>query len=72
MGVPGVEVPALEFASADHPQDALAFKLIDSGGQVLSLRSEFTTAVGRLVRSRFPQGPFPLRLQYGGGCGCAP
>lgn len=65
-GYRGVEVPALEFARADHPQDALAFKLIDSGGQVLSLRSEFTTAVGRLVRSRFPQGPFPLRLQYGG------
>ncbi|GGR46949.1 ATP phosphoribosyltransferase regulatory subunit [Deinococcus seoulensis] len=65
-GYRGVEVPALEFARADHPQDALAFKLIDSGGEVLSLRSEFTTAVGRLVRSRFPQGPFPLRLQYGG------
>ncbi|MBZ9714262.1 ATP phosphoribosyltransferase regulatory subunit [Deinococcus multiflagellatus] len=65
-GYRGVEVPALEYASPQHPQDALAFKLIDSGGQVLALRSEFTTAVGRLVRARFPQGPFPLRLQYSG------
>ncbi|UBV43393.1 ATP phosphoribosyltransferase regulatory subunit [Deinococcus taeanensis] len=65
-GYRGVEVPALEYASASHPQDAVAFKLIDSGGQVLALRSEFTTAVGRLVRTRFPHGPFPLRLQYAG------
>ena len=65
-GYRGVEVPALEFASSAHPQDALAFKLIDSGGQVLALRSEFTTAVGRLARTRFPAGPFPLRLQYAG------
>lgn len=65
-GYRGVEVPALEYARATHPQDALAFKLIDSGGQVLALRSEFTTAVGRLARSRFPDGPFPLRLQYSG------
>ncbi|MVN88123.1 ATP phosphoribosyltransferase regulatory subunit [Deinococcus sp. HMF7620] len=65
-GYRGVEVPALEYAAPQHPQDALAFKLIDSGGQVLALRSEFTTAVGRLARTRFPQGPYPLRLQYSG------
>ncbi|EYB67950.1 ATP phosphoribosyltransferase [Deinococcus phoenicis] len=65
-GYRGVEVPALEFAAPDHPQSARAFKLIDTGGEVLALRSEFTTAVGRLVRARFPEGPFPLRLQYGG------
>lgn len=65
-GYQGVEVPALEYASPRHPQDAQAFKLIDSGGQVLALRSEFTTAVGRLARTRYPHGPFPLRLQYGG------
>lgn len=65
-GYRGVEVPALEYASSRHPQDALAFKLIDSGGQVLALRSEFTTAIGRLVQTRFPAGPFPLRLQYSG------
>jgi ATP phosphoribosyltransferase regulatory subunit len=65
-GYRGVELPALEYASVGHPQDARAFKLIDSGGQVLALRSEFTTAMGRLVQSRFPAGPFPLRLHYGG------
>ncbi|WP_240730754.1 ATP phosphoribosyltransferase regulatory subunit [Deinococcus sp. S9] len=65
-GYRGVEVPALEFASEAHPQNARAFKLIDTGGEVLALRSEFTTAIGRLVQARFPEGPFPLRLQYGG------
>ena len=65
-GYRGVEVPSLEYASAAHPQDARAFKLIDSGGEVLALRSEFTTAIGSLVARRFPQGPFPVRLQYSG------
>ncbi|MDV6375119.1 ATP phosphoribosyltransferase regulatory subunit [Deinococcus arenicola] len=65
-GYRGVELPALEYADAQHPQDARAFKLIDSGGQVLALRSEFTTAMGRLVRARFAGGPFPLRLHYSG------
>ncbi|CAM3176967.1 ATP phosphoribosyltransferase regulatory subunit [Deinococcus deserti] len=65
-GYRGVELPSLEFADPAHPQDRRAFKLIDSGGQVLALRSEFTTAIGRLVRLRFPEGPFPLRLQYSG------
>ena len=65
-GYQGVELPALELQNPQHPQDSRAFKLIDSGGEVLTLRSEFTTAVQRLVRLRFPGGPFPLRLQYGG------
>ncbi len=65
-GYQGVELPALELQNAQHPQDARAFKLIDRGGEVLALRSEFTTAVQRLVRLRYPSGPFPLRLQYGG------
>ena len=65
-GYQGVELPALEVQNPQHPQDSRAFKLIDSGGEVLALRSEFTTAVQRLVRLRFPGGPFPLRLQYGG------
>ncbi|MGI8748223.1 MAG: ATP phosphoribosyltransferase regulatory subunit [Deinococcus sp.] len=65
-GYQGVELPALELQDHHHPQDARAFKLIDQGGEVLALRSEFTTAVGRLVGSRFQGGPFPLRVQYGG------
>ena len=65
-GYQGVELPALELQNPQHPQDARAFKLIDRGGEVLALRSEFTTAVQRLVRLRYPSGPFPLRLQYGG------
>ncbi|AWN23954.1 ATP phosphoribosyltransferase regulatory subunit [Deinococcus irradiatisoli] len=65
-GYRGVDVPTLEFQDASHPQDATAFKLIDRDGSVLALRSEFTTAIGQLARRRFPQGPFPLRLQYAG------
>ncbi|PYE53359.1 ATP phosphoribosyltransferase regulatory subunit [Deinococcus yavapaiensis] len=65
-GYQGVSVPALELQNAAHPRDARAFKLIDRDGAVLSLRSEFTTAIGRLVRTRFPSEPYPLRLQYEG------
>lgn len=65
-GYQGVELPALEYAHRDHPLDASAFKLIDSGGEVLALRSEFTTPLGRLVQTHYPRGPFPLRLQYAG------
>lgn len=65
-GYQGVELPALELASRHHPQDERAFKLIDSGGEVLALRSEFTTAMGRLMQTHYPHGPYPLRLQYGG------
>ena len=65
-GYRGVDVSTLEFQDAQHPQDAAAFKLIDVGGSVLALRSEFTTAIVQLARRRFPNGPFPLRLQYAG------
>ncbi|WP_027481721.1 ATP phosphoribosyltransferase regulatory subunit [Deinococcus pimensis] len=65
-GYQGVGVPALEYQNHAHPQDARAFKLIDRDGSVLALRSEFTTAVGRLVRARFPDVSYPLRLQYAG------
>ncbi|WP_420596359.1 ATP phosphoribosyltransferase regulatory subunit [Deinococcus sp.] len=65
-GYRGVDVPTLEFQDAQHPQDAAAFKLIDRDGSVLALRSEFTTAIVQLARRRFPDGPFPLRLQYAG------
>lgn len=65
-GYRGVDVPTLEFQNPEHPQDARAFKLTDVGGAVLSLRSEFTTAITGLARRRFPAGPFPLRLHYAG------
>ena len=65
-GYQGIELPALELHDPQHPQQGRAFKLIDRGGEVLTLRSEFTTAVRRLVRTQFADGPFPLRLQYGG------
>ena len=65
-GYQGVEVPSLELQDPQHPLDSRAFKLVDRGGEVLALRSEFTTAVLRLVRSRFAGLPYPIRLQYAG------
>ncbi len=65
-GYHGVDVPTLEHQNPLHPQDSRAFKLTDRDGSVLSLRSEFTTAIQDLAQRRFALGPFPLRLQYAG------
>ncbi|MBB6097455.1 ATP phosphoribosyltransferase regulatory subunit [Deinobacterium chartae] len=65
-GYSAVQTPALEFADPHHPQDARAFKLVDRDGSVLALRSEYTTAVGQLVRSDLATAPYPLRLYYAG------
>jgi ATP phosphoribosyltransferase regulatory subunit len=42
------------------------FKLIDRGGELLALRPEMTTSVGRLVATRLRGDPLPLRLAYAG------
>jgi ATP phosphoribosyltransferase regulatory subunit len=42
------------------------FKLIDRGGELLALRPEMTTSVGRLVATRMRGDPLPLRLAYAG------
>jgi ATP phosphoribosyltransferase regulatory subunit len=65
-GYEAVQTPALEVHDAGHPLSDKSFKLIDRDGTVLALRGEFTTAISQLVRSSFPDGPWPLRLRYSG------
>jgi ATP phosphoribosyltransferase regulatory subunit len=65
-GFDAVQTPALEVYDAYHPQAEKSFKLIDRDGSVLALRGDFTTAVFRMVRAVYPDGPWPLRLRYSG------
>ncbi len=48
-GYAPAEVPALEAQDPAHPLYARAFKLVDKTGEVLMLRSEFTTALARAL-----------------------
>ena len=48
-GYAPVEVPALEAQDPAHPLYARAFKLVDKTGEVLMLRSEFTTALAKAL-----------------------
>lgn len=63
-GYEPVELPALEFYHPAHALSDKAFKLVDKSGEVLMLRTEFTTAVSELVKGQRPQGP--VRVQYSG------
>ncbi len=65
-GYQPIQTPALEFYDPLHPLAERAFKLIDRDGEVLALRSEYTTALGRLIRSDLSAGQLPLRLSYAG------
>lgn len=64
-GYQNVELPTLEPYDPNHPLAERAFKLVDAGGQVLALRSEYTTALARLLM-REPPPRFPARYQYAG------
>jgi len=59
-----VELPALEAYDPAHTLADQAFKLVDKTGEVLMLRSEFTTAVAGLLKAYPQEGP--TRLQYAG------
>jgi len=48
-GYQPVEVPALEAQDPAHPLFDRAFKLVDKTGEVLALRSEFTTALAKAL-----------------------
>jgi ATP phosphoribosyltransferase regulatory subunit len=68
-GYLSAEVPALELYDPGHPRAAQSFKLSDRDSGVLALRSDFTPALARLVRTHFPraaQGETAVRLQYRG------
>ncbi|GIW34277.1 MAG: ATP phosphoribosyltransferase regulatory subunit [Meiothermus sp.] len=66
-GYEPVELPSLEIYDPGHTLAERAFKLVDKTGEVLALRSEFTTAVAGLLRSngRLVSGQ-PVRMQYAG------
>ena len=64
-GYEPVELSALEPFDPAHPHADRAFKLVDKTGDVLMLRSEFTTA---LIRALLPEGlpAGPARFRYAG------
>lgn len=66
-GYEPVELPSLEVYDPQHTLAERSFKLVDKNGEVLVLRSEFTTAVAGLLRSngRLASGQ-PVRMQYAG------
>lgn len=66
-GYEPVELPSLEVYDPQHTLAERSFKLVDKTGEVLALRSEFTTAVAGLLHSngQFSSGQ-PVRMQYAG------
>lgn len=63
-GYEPVELPALEVYDPAHPLAERAFKLVDKTGEVLALRSEFTTLLAKLLKPHLGQGV--ARFQYAG------
>ncbi|WP_243091192.1 ATP phosphoribosyltransferase regulatory subunit [Thermus neutrinimicus] len=63
-GYEPVELPALEVYDPSHPLAERAFKLVDKTGEVLALRSEFTTLLAKLLRPHLGEGV--ARFQYAG------
>jgi len=66
-GYEPVEMPSLEVYDPQHTLAERSFKLVDKSGEVLALRSEFTTAVAGLLHSngQLSSGQ-PVRMQYAG------
>ena len=65
-GYAAVQTPALELFDPLHPQSDLAFHLTDRDGTLLSLRSEYTAPVSRMLRSNLLGHDYPLRISYAG------
>ncbi len=63
-GYEPVELPALELYDPTHPLAERAFKLVDKTGEVLALRSEFTTLLAKLLKGSLGEGVH--RFQYAG------
>lgn len=65
-GYARVDTPMLEHYDASHPRAEQSFKLSDRDSGVLSLRSDFTTAISSLVKTHFAHEKGALRFQYAG------
>ena len=74
-----VYTPALEYeavlARADHwkarpppPPAPPAYRLFDESGALLVLRSDMTVPIARVVATRYPHAPLPLRFCYLAHC----
>jgi ATP phosphoribosyltransferase regulatory subunit len=63
-----VATPAIEYdevlARGDGRTAGSAYRFFDESGEVLSLRSEMTVPIARLVASRYASAEMPLRLCY--------
>ena len=63
-----VWTPAMEYEEVMRRGDDRAagagYKLFDDTGQLLVLRSDMTIPIARVVATRFPDAPMPLRLCY--------
>jgi ATP phosphoribosyltransferase regulatory subunit len=68
FGYGEVATPALEYETVLTRGDAAAadpaYRLFDEHGNVLVLRSDMTIPIARVVASRYPSAPVPLRFCY--------
>ena len=68
LGYGEVSTPALEYedtlARADVGDAKPAYRLFDEQGEVLVLRSDMTVPIARVVGTRYPTAPLPLRFYY--------
>ena len=66
-----VETPVMQFYDAyDTPsskmEQEILYKFFDKEGRIMVLRPDVTTSLARMVATKLPVGPFPLRMQYSG------
>jgi ATP phosphoribosyltransferase regulatory subunit len=63
-----VATPAIEYdevlSRGDGRTAATAYRFFDERGELLSLRTDMTVPIARLVASRFPNAEPPLRFSY--------
>jgi len=68
FGYQRVEVPLFEYADVlergfGNPEEAVCFVEPETG-KIAALRSDVTPQIARLISTRHPQGPWPVRLGY--------
>jgi ATP phosphoribosyltransferase regulatory subunit len=68
LGYGEISTPALEYedtlARADVGDAKPTYRLFDEHGAVLVLRSDMTVPIARVVGTRYPNAPLPLRFYY--------
>jgi len=64
-GYAKIDTPVLEFYDENHPRKEQSFKLSDKDSGVLTLRSDFTPAIAKMVKAELDTKS-PKRFQYSG------